>query len=307
MTTTLERPATKTVVNETEKITNRAVLVRLTIGNWNERAVDKEITREINENKNASMDAGRYVKQLFPKEVTMQVRGLGNQARQTHNKMTMPWDDHGTRLLPINAYEKYVSMIANIMEQRIDARNDLVNNYTAHIREAQRFRGELFCPEDYPGADELANSITMEREFMPVPDGQHFIAHLPEEERERIKQEIEERINERIRSAVEDLYRRLQRNVAQAAERMRPDEEGNEKTFRNTLIENLREISENAPMLNITNDPKIDQICKQIQDTVADLDPNQIRSKSKEYNSEKRQEFSKTMSDMETLLAGYVV
>lgn len=307
MTTTLERPTTETVVNETEKITNRAVLVRLTIGNWNERAVDKEITREINENKNASMDAGRYVKQLFPKEVTMQVRGLGNQARQTHNKMTMPWDDHGTRLLPINAYEKYVSLIDNIMEQRIDARNDLVNNYTAHIREAQRFRGELFCPEDYPEADELANSITMEREFMPVPDGQHFIAHLPEEERERIKQEIEERINERIRSAVEDLYRRLQHNVAQAAERMRPDEEGNEKTFRNTLIENLREISENAPMLNITNDPKIDQICKQIQDIVADLDPNQIRSKSKEYNSEKRQEFSKTMSDMETLLAGYVV
>ena len=306
MTTTLERTATQTVVNETEKITNRAVLVRLTIGNWNERSVDKETTREINENKNASMDAGSYVKQLFPKQVTMQVRGLGTLARQTHNKMTMPWDDHGTRLLPIDAYDKYVSMINNIMEQRIDARNVLVNNYDAHVREAQRFRGELFSPGDYPDAVELAESITMEREFMPVPDGQHFIAQMPEEEREQIKKEIEDRITERVRSAVEDLYKRLQRNVALAAERMRPDEEGNEKTFRNTLIKNLQEVSETAPMLNITNDPKIDRICAQIQDTVADLDPNQIRSKSKEYDSEKRLEFTKTMSDMETLLAGYV-
>lgn len=310
MTTAVAEPQAEVRIDdETDDqtpLSDRAVLVRLAIGNWNERAVDNEITRQVNEGNNASMDAGRYVKRLFPKQVTLEVRNLGHQARQAHNGLTMPWDDHGTRILPIQAYSRYNEQIDRIIDQRIDARNRLVRDYDAHLREARKFRGDLFRDADYPEPEELARAITMEKEFMPVPEGRHLIAHLPESERRRIQREIEQRISERISNAVHDLYRRLHAIVSQASDRMAPDEDGRDKTFRNTLIAKLKEMPDTVRVLNITNDPELDRMCRILSEAVHDVQPDQIRSNTKEFDPDKRARLKSTIQDMEILLAGYV-
>ena len=286
-------------------LADRAVLVKLNIGNWNERAVDKEVTKEVTHNKEASPDAGRFMKRLMPKVVTIEVRTIGTQARQFHNRLTMPWDDNGTRLLPVDVYQEYVAEIDRLMEMRTDAKNRLIDNYPSHVREAKRFLGQMFQETDYPSPDELESCITMDKEFLPVPDGRHFIAHVPDEEREKIRTQIEQRINDRIRGGVEDLYKRLYQIVSQADDRMKPGQDGKDKTFRNSMVANLKEHLETIPILNITDDPNLTMICKRLSDITQNLEPDELRPKNKEYDASKRAKFKATMSDMNNQLAGY--
>ena len=48
--------------------------------------------------------------------------------------------------------------------------------------------------------------------------------------------------------------------------------------FRDSLVENVREIVRLAPALNLMDDPRIAELCADIERTLAVHDPDQLRS-----------------------------
>ena len=135
-------------------------------------------------------------------------------------------------------------------------------------------------------------AISMELEFTKVLDGQILRADLPEHERLCIQ------------SALEDLFRRLSKHVHAASERLRQNDDGTDKTFRNTLVSNLRGIVDTIPLLNITNDPTLTSMAGQLA-AMKDLQPDNLRSNHKAFDPGKREGFNETVDDTASQFAGY--
>lgn len=306
--TTAVAPA-KPSVNGTapapESISQKAVLVKLHIRNWSETATDQSATNQVAEANNVSPGSGRYIKRLLNKHACEEVRRLGQDARKAHNDLTMPWDDQGTRLLPIKAYDRYRETIQGLMERRMEATNRLLYRYQDHINQAQLELGSLFSLSDYPTANELRAAISMDWEFGEVPDGQHFRADLPEHERRRIQRDIEQRVAARINHGLEDLFRRLHKAVNAASERLSADDGGKDKLFKNTLVTNLKAIVDNIPLLNVTADPNLERMADQLKAAMAGLEPDHLRPSNRNFDPAKRDRFKQAVDDMKDQFAGY--
>lgn len=290
---------------DSQEIAQRAVLVQLHIRNWSETATDQNATEQVASTNNVSPGSGRYIKRLVNKTACQEVRRLGQDARNSHNDLTMPWDDKGTRLLPIKAYNRYREVIGGLMDRRTDAVNRLVAEYDNHIRQAEFELGALFNPSDYPTPSELRAAFSMDWEFGEVPDGQNFRADLPEHERQRIKQDIEQRVAARINHGLEDLYARLGKYVKAASERLSANDDGTDKHFKNTLVSNLQGIVANIPLLNVTDDPKLASMAQQLQSAMQGLEPDHLRPSNKSFDVAKREKFKQTVDEMSEQFAGY--
>lgn len=286
-------------------VSQKAVLVSLHIKNWSETATDVNATQQVAEANQVSPGSGRYIKRLLNKKACEEVRQLGQDARKAHNDLTMPWDDMGTRLLPIKAYQKYKDRISDLMERRQEATNRLIYRYQDHINQAQLELGSLFNVADYPTHEQLRQAISMSWEFGEVPDGQHFRADLPEHERRRIQQEIEQRVAARIDAGLEDLFRRIGKAVTAASERMSANDDGTDKLFKNTLLTNLTAIVENIPLLNVTGNPVLEEMARQLTEAMQGLQPDHLRPNNKAFDPAKRERFKAAVDDMKDQFAGY--
>lgn len=291
---------------EEKPITQRALLVRLQVSHWGEHAVDRTATEEIARSHQVAPGLGRYTKRLLNKDATQQVRSLGREARTIHNSLTIPWDDRGTRLLPIEAYEKYTSRIDELIEARRDAVNTLIHNFDEHVNRARINLGNLFDQDEYPSPDELRQAFDMNTEFEPVPDSNRFIAGIPDEEREKIKQAIEQRIAARVQAGVEDICQRLAKVVQVARQQLQETGE-DQPTPRiyDSMVENLREIADNIPLINITDDPRLKAAAQRLHTATADLSADHLRPKNPHFDAARRQNFKNAVDDLATQFAGY--
>ena len=69
-------------------IENRALLVQLTISQWYNRSVDRNLTKEIGERYDAKTDKDYYVKMLLPKQAMKQIDLVVHRLRYFHYRYT---------------------------------------------------------------------------------------------------------------------------------------------------------------------------------------------------------------------------
>src|SRR6185369_3013865 len=93
-------------------LAEKAVLASLNISQWSGRKLDRKITDEVNESHGAVADAGRYNKLLVAKVTLDPIQQIVGEARSYHIRMTLPWSDSGTRILPSALYLEYTKKIS---------------------------------------------------------------------------------------------------------------------------------------------------------------------------------------------------
>jgi hypothetical protein len=74
-----------------------------------------------------------------------------------------------------------------------------------------------------------------------------------------------------------------------------------DKQFRNVLFTNLLQLCEDMPQLNFTNDPKLEEIRQHILDTLAKINPDEVRDDEK-----KRGQAAKTAKDVLAKMKDYI-
>ena len=294
--------------SEEKPIAQRALLVKLQVSNWGEQAIDKEATEAVAQANNVAPGAGKYTKRLLNKDATAKVRDVGRQARSFHNSLTIPWDDNGTRLLPIDAYDKYTTRVDQLVELRRDAVNELINDFQRHVDSAQADLGGLFDASQYPDPESLRNSFNMSVDFDSVSDSNRFIAEIPEAEREKIKQAIEQRLVTRINAGLDDICQRLAKLIKIAQQQMQDTDAGepNSRIY-DTMVTTLRDMVENIPLINITNDPRLNEAAEQLLAATANLHADNLRPKNKHFDATKREQFKQTVDAMAEQFSGYFV
>ena len=285
-------------------LTDDAMLVGLTISAWSGRRYDREASDHVAASHDAASSAGRYNKLLLPKAAFAALTATISDARKTHYAQTLPWDDKGARLLTVANYDHYVGLFDSIRERMVRERTRFIEDYDTNVDEARLKLGKLFRIEDYPSKEALIGKFSLRYRITPVPDADHFMARLASDDTERVKRDIEAHNAERLNEGVTDLYRRLAEAVDRVSERLRNDEQGKPLVFRDTMIENIRELVDIVPRLNIFDDHGLAALCDQVKRKIASADPAALRPSSS-FDPDLRDRVKRDADDLAQQFAGY--
>ena len=285
-------------------LTHDAMLVSLRIAAWSGRLYDRQASTHVAVHHEASTAAGRYNKCLLPRTAFAAINSTMSAARTAHYAQSLPWDDQGSRLLPVANYERYTELMDGLRERMIRERARFIEDYEDNIDKARLDLGKLFRIAEYPSKEDLHGKFGMRYRIIPVPDAEHFMAKLASDDTDRVKRDIESQIEERLHDAVGDLYRRLGEAVERVSERLREDDEGKPLVFRDSMIGNIRELVDIVPRLNIFGDETLAQLCGQVKDRIASVEPDALRP-SKNFDPVARASVKREADALKERFAGY--
>ena len=285
-------------------LSNDAMLVTLRIQGWSGRRYDRKASQYVAVHHDADASAGRYNKRLLPKAALAALNATLNEARKTHYHHTLPWDDVGARLLPVANYERYTVALDRLIERMRTERSRFIADYDNQVRQARLDLGRLFQADDYPSREELLGRFSACYRIVPVPDSGHFLAELANGDTERVRRDIQKDVTQRLNGALGDLYRRLGEAVGHVCERLTEDDNGKPKVFRDSLIENLRELVDIVPRLNVFRDEQLNALCREVQDRIASVEPNVLRPSAK-FDPAVRRRVKRDAEDLAAHFAGY--
>lgn len=256
-------------------IANECMTVNIQIGFWQGTRLDKEASRAVTEQANAESDAARVNKHIIPRETMKPIVSAASAIRNHFYATTLPWKDNGDRLLPRKIYYNFIDEHEKLkFEFDKEVGNFLQTTYPGAVARAEFRMGGLFNPNDYPSVEQLRRRFYVNMDIDAITEASDFRVKMDGEHLERIKGSIEKALAQRISQAMESVWTRLADTLQHYANKMDSDE-----IFRNSTVENLRGILDALPGLNITNDPKLIDIQKQIETALKDcFDPKELRS-----------------------------
>ena len=281
-----------------------AMLVGLRISAWSGRLHDRQASNHVAVHHAAATTAGRYNKRLLPKAAFAALTEIMSEARSTHYANTLPWDDQGSRLLTVANYDRYTAALDGLIERVVGARARFIEDYDGYIERARLELGRLFRIEDYPAREALPGKFGIAYRILPVPDARQFMADLAAGESARVKRDIQRQVEAKLHGALGDLYRRLGKAVEHVGERLREDENGKPLVFRDSMIENVRDLVDVAPRLNIFEDAELAGLCREVRDRIACVDPDVLRP-SRRYDLRVRERVKQDAGELAARFAGY--
>ena len=261
------------------RLSERAVIATLHIGTWTGTMHDNDITEKVSEwHQAAARDAGQYSKQLVAKKFLAHVGKIASSARALHRTLTLPWADGGQGILSTMGFHGYTEAMRLKRLAFEAATGEFVAARDGHIAEAEVRLGTMFDPNDYPSAEDIAKKFHFDVEIGGVPEAGDFRAELSDKQVAAITKEIERRSQRRLEEAVGDVYRRIADVTGRMAEGLRKYEpkEGGERAkgvFRDSLVMNITELADLIPTLNITNDPKLVDLERQLREQLIEHSP----------------------------------
>lgn len=267
-------------------LSDKAMLSHIRVSTWTARKIDRKVTDDINKANEAAADAGRYNKLLLDKDALAPIMSVVSEARTYHYSRTMPWSDEGARLLPALAYMSYVAMVAVHKNKFEAAVSDFLATYAQNVECARKRLGNMFRESDYPTVSEIKTKFAFEMIINPVPAGDDFRVNVGDAQAEQIRADIEERAERQLRDAMGDLYRRIGKVTESMVDRLRAYKpaKGQSKAegiFRDSLVENVRELAGLLPTLNVTSDPHLAALAKRMQDELTLHTAEELRDNSR--------------------------
>lgn len=271
-----------------KKLTEKALLVNYSAGVWSARKFDRKATEEVNQN-HGSTDAGRFNKILIKAEHLKPLQTAASAARNYHYEMTLPWGDNGERLLPSNLYLEYRAELGRRSSEFAGLVREFCGKYDEMIKEAERNLNGLFNRNEYPTAAEVADRFYMGAKYMPVPDTEDIRVNVGAAELESIRKEVKAEISDRFADAQRDIFQRAADQLRYMYARL-SEEKG---VFRDTLFNNVLELVDLLPKLNIAEDPKVNELAADLRSLYTD--PENVR-KDKQLREAKAKEAAEILN-----------
>jgi len=271
----------------TSNVSEQAMLVSLHIGSYSGMMFDKAVSEEVNESFKADrVNAGRYNKRLVATRFLTDVSSSHIAAKKVHKILTLPWTDDGTRIITNKAYTEYLKRMKDA-KRKIEIEVDkFVAGLPEYITEAKDRLGKMFDESDYPSTDEMKAKFKFDFEVSPVPLSGDFRVKLNEEDTKAIIRDIERRSKQRLDNAMNDIFQRVAEKVGKLAEKLReyqPSSDGaaTKGRIHPNLVIGIYEFAEMMPILNITDDPRIEALRQQLLSELAEESPELLRSDAK--------------------------
>lgn len=262
-------------------LSTRAMLVDLTIKMWTARKTDKRVSDEVSATHGSDREMGRYWKNLLSPERMEPLRKLATRAQADHRDRTLPWLDSGARILLGAGYAGYSQAMRTYGDDYRALVMTFLGEYDQARAEAQRRLNGLFDPNDYPPAGVVQAKFAFAVDPLPFPNAADFRTDIGDEAAEAIRRTI--RANERavVERAMSEAWGRVHDVVAKMVDRLgayqiEPDGKAS-GVFRDSLVENVRDLTALLPTLNLTDDPTFDQVTDRMRAELCKFDAQTLR------------------------------
>jgi hypothetical protein len=242
-------------------LSDRALLVQLSVSQWTARKYDKKVTNEVASAHGTTTAAGRYNKSLLPmNDYLDRVHKKTTHIRTKFYENTLPWGIEGTMMLPTSNYLQFMTDFRKEKGEWQYLVNEFVGNYDQLRLDAKRLLGSLYNDEDYPDESDVARKFKMDMAIFPVPNTDFRVA-IASDELTRIQQDVEKRIADAQTTAMKEVWDRLYDRVKHMAEKLADPK----AIFRDTMVENTKELCALLPRLNFMDDPNLEQLRQQVE------------------------------------------
>jgi hypothetical protein len=253
---------------------DKALLVQLNISQWTARKYDKKASRKVAEEFHSYIDQGRYNKALLPMNGLLdRVHKKTTLIRTKFYTNTSPWGIEGTFMLSSKNYLSFTNEFRKEKGEWQYLVDDFLNNYDDLRQDAQRVLGQLYNEDDYPSQDMLVRKFSMDLAIFPVPSTDFRVA-IGDEELAEIQKDVERRVMDAQNHAMQDLWDRLYKQVEHMTEKLSDPK----AIFRDSMVENARELCSLLPRLNFTDDPNLENLRQQVEANIARHHPDALRN-----------------------------
>lgn len=259
-----------TTVQPTPSLADSAVLVSLNISSWGGQKLDKGMTKELNDTKRASSNASKVQKNLMAGDDSLRnIKKYESKIRAEHIRLTLPWGDRGSRLLPTSAMMDYKDKIDGMLLILKDMWRVFLDvsypNYRDNV--APLKMGDMYNYDDYPTDVELrCRTFDYSLVFEPVAESGDFRIDVPKQLMEELKEQHQASVDSRVQTAISSSWDRVKTQIESMKDKLsiEMDDDGKNKDgktvrYHDTFVQNATDLCDLLAHLNVTNDPQLDQ------------------------------------------------
>lgn len=289
----------RSVQDITDKIVNvshHAMLARFSISLWTARKSDKRLADSVakstrQDDSGAGADSFNVIKRLLPPDALDGIDDIARAARQYHKLNTLPWQYDGVGILYSKAYFDYTKAMREYERLFNAAVDEFMPKYQDHMAAAKILLADAYDEEDYPHPMRVRAKFAYVLRFSKVEMGSDFrVPAIGDDAQNEIRDEINRQANESINQMVRVVWEQVHEHVNHVVERLTAFNEREEKpaedrkrgegTFRDSLIDNLRDLVQRIPHINITEDPAIEQMRVRLLRQLCQEDADVLRESS---------------------------
>lgn len=284
------------------RLSDKALLVQLSISQWSARKYDKRATQEIafNFGANAGIEVGRYNKNLLPiDDYLADVHQKSRQIRTAFYENTLPWGLEGSQILPSKNYLGFISGFRQDKAEWDYLVDIFLQEYPRLKADAKRLiPPALYKEDDYPSVEDMRAKFKMDLAVFPVPSND-FRVEIADDELARIQSDVEKRVKDSQSVAMKEAWQRLYTRVEKMVEKLSDPK----AIFRDSMVENVREICSILPNLNFADDPDLEAMRQEVEAKLANQNPDSLRL-DPVLRADKAAEAKDIMSKMGAFMGG---
>jgi hypothetical protein len=256
----------------TQELSKRAVLVRLKISYWRASAKDVELSHETSEGKNAAEDVVNCIVKYLPEGALSSVTTAKSRLDAAHKRYTLPWLDGGTRILPAKLYDKYNEKMDLAEAYFQETVADFLKDYPSYLADASDRLGDIDASK-MPSIEQIAGLFGVNRRTMPMPSIKDWRVDLGDAQLAVAQESAAQAIQEAAKESVQVLYQKMEKCLDRIVSTLAIAD----AKFKNTLIDNLKDLCDMIPILDITDDPELDKLRRACVSRLTKLNPDSLR------------------------------
>lgn len=255
-------------------LAKRAMLVSISIkleGLLGERR-DKQASSLVTSTYTVAENRAKASKYLINRkhQSVKSVVAAAQQIRATVYRYTFPWGDSTLRLLPAKAYGEFKLQLDRDIVNLNAALDSYYTFYPFLVKQSEFELGALFDFAQYPSLEQIKDMFWVSVGYLPMPETGNFIAEIAQDAADHARETIIQQTRDATQDAFFDVVQRVERTVKSLVDSLtayKPKTRHDEKVqgiFRDSLIENVKDISRLISTLNFTEDHKIDKLSKEL-------------------------------------------
>ena len=259
-------------------IGDRAMLVGLQIKQFSPSKTDKQLNQELVAKHGQASDMTRVSRSLIGKEHLDALKSKAGAIRAEHYRRTLPWDADGSQILTQAGYAGYQEFIRTAKDEWDGLVQDFLDKWPDIVKDARAKLNGLFVESDYPSVNVLREKFGIRSTIRPVPTGDDFRVTLSENEVSAIRASIESDLADTVKTAMQSVWSQMRDVVSKMVERLKAynPQSPKDAPFRDSLVQNIRDLLDILPSLNLTDDPNVAQFAADMGDLVK-FDADELR------------------------------
>lgn len=272
-------------------ISSAAMLVNLRISVWTARKKDKNTEAQVIHDSNArsSKAASVHKHLLADAEPLMAIGRWASDCRQWLYSNTLAWGHNGDCMLPTKNFFTFKQEATQREQHFWQLVSVFDREYPVLITSMALQLGSLFNRNEYPDPRTIVDKFGFAITYAPVPEAGDFRVDVPADALKELQANYKAEADSRIEAAMHEAWQRLHDTIVHMRDKLVPAEDGKTKRIHETMLINAGELCSVLTALNITNDPKLEEARRKLEQIVERTDTPSLREVPEMRESVKKQ------------------